>query len=79
MKCPTKVSVGSWVRVRGFVPGIETVFRLVTDSEVDYSQLKLSTAGPLGRALVGAQVGDRVRVHLGDANLELEILDVGCD
>lgn len=81
MKPPTaaKVDIGTWVRVRGFVPGTDTVFHFVPDNEVNYRRHKVPTKGPLGGALVGALVGDRVRADLGGEIIELEVLELGRD
>jgi len=74
-----KVAIGSWVRVTGFVPGIETVFHFVCENEVDWNNHKIRQKGPLWDALGGAEVGSRVLVDLGGETVELEILEVGRD
>lgn len=74
-----KVDIGTWVKVRGFVPGVDTIFYFVPESEVNYHKHKIPMKGPLGSALVGAEVGDRVRVNFGAETVELEVLNVGRD
>jgi len=72
-----EVDIGTRVKVRGFVPGTDTVFHFVTDNEVNYHQHKVPMKGPLGTALRGAKVGDRVRVDLGGDIIQLEVLELG--
>jgi transcription elongation GreA/GreB family factor len=75
-----EVAIGSWVRVTGFVPGVETVFRFVCDNEVDWKRHKVPQKGPLWDALSGAKVGTWVLVDLGGGEtVQLKILEVGRD
>jgi transcription elongation factor GreA len=47
---------------------------LVTTEEADAVAGKISTSSPIGRALLGKEVGDAVRVQLPGGFRELEIL-----
>jgi len=73
-----KVDIGTWCRVSGFVPGIETVFHFVPESEVDYDMHKVPLKGPL-RALSGAKPGDKVVADFAGEKVELAVLEVGPD
>jgi transcription elongation GreA/GreB family factor len=73
-----KVEIGTWCRVTGFVPGTETVFHFVPDSEVDYDKHKVPMKGPL-RALIGAEAGDKVVADFAGEKVELAVLEVGPD
>lgn len=49
-------------------------FTLVGGEEVDAENGKISLASPIGRALVGRTIGDRVSVRIPKGELSLEIL-----
>jgi transcription elongation factor GreA len=54
----------------------EITYNLVTVEEADATQGKISTGSPIGRALLGKEVGDTVRVQSPGGVKELEILKV---
>lgn len=68
------VSVGNSVKVK--VNGTETVFEIVGEWEADPMQKKISHESPLGQALSGRVVGDRVEVEAPAGKLTYEILSV---
>jgi transcription elongation GreA/GreB family factor len=74
---PGEVTVGTWVKVTGFVPGEEEVFHLVPEGETDYYENKIPPTSPLAVALAGAQEGDRVSFHPPAGEVELTVLEVG--
>lgn len=57
--------------------GTPETFRIVGPTEADPSQGRISDESPLGRALMGHRVGDRVKVQTPTGIREFEILDVG--
>jgi transcription elongation factor GreA len=73
----SQVSLGTWVKLAGFEPGEEEVFRLVTEGEADILKNEISMSSPLARAIDGAHVGDKVKFHAPAGELELTILEVG--
>jgi len=82
MSAPTfeTVEPGTWVKVRGLVPGEETVIHFVPESEVNYFQRKLPPDSLFGEALRDVAVGDNVHVDaLGNDQLELTVVEVGRD
>ena len=72
-----RVSVGTWVKLTGFEPEEEEVFRIVPDGQANVSENEIPISSPLARALEGAQAGDEVRFHAPVGEVELEILEVG--
>jgi transcription elongation factor GreA len=54
----------------------EITYHLVTTEEADAPNGKVSTTSPIGRALLGKQVGDEVRVQSPGGVKELEILKI---
>src|SRR5262249_9247952 len=69
-----KVGLGSTVVVLDTKRDEEITYNLVTSEEADASNGKISTTSPIGRALLGKEVGDEVRVQSPGGVKELEIL-----
>jgi transcription elongation factor GreA len=69
-----RVGLGSTVVVLDVDKDEEATYRLVTTEEADAANRKVSTSSPIGRALLGKEVGDVVRVQLPGGSRQLEIL-----
>jgi transcription elongation factor GreA len=69
-----KVGLGSIVVVLDTKREEEITYSLVTSEEADAANGKISTTSPIGRALLGKEVGDAVRVQSPGGVKELEIL-----
>ncbi len=71
------VAVGCTVTVRE--PGEEPeVFILVGVKEADPRNRKVSNESPIGRALLGRSVGERIKADTPGGTLHLEILKIEC-
>jgi transcription elongation factor GreA len=69
-----KVGFGSRVTVFDSSKDEEIQYQLVTSEESDVSKGLISTTSPIGRALLGKQVGDVATVITPNGKRELEIL-----
>jgi transcription elongation factor GreA len=70
-----RVAVGCAVIVRE--PGeAEEVFTLVGAKEADPRSRKVSNESPIGRALLGKRVGDKVKVETPGGGMTFEILKI---
>ena len=69
-----KVGLGSTVVVLDSKREDEITYKLVTSEEADAANGKISTTSPIGRALLGKEEGDVVRVQSPGGLKELEIL-----
>jgi transcription elongation factor GreA len=69
-----KVGLGSKVTVMDSKRDEEITYRLVTSEEADAANGKISTTSPIGRALLGKEAGDVVKVLSPGGQKELEIL-----
>jgi len=69
-----KVGLGSTVVVLDVKRDEELTYGLVTTEEADFANGKISTTSPIGRALLGKEVGDVVRVQSPGGVKDLEIL-----
>ncbi|MGA1996592.1 MAG: transcription elongation factor GreA [Bryobacteraceae bacterium] len=69
-----RVGLGSKVTVLDTKREEEIAYNLVTSEEADAANGRISTTSPIGRALLGKEVGDVVRVQSPGGSKELEIL-----
>ena len=69
-----KVGLGSTVVVLDVTRDEEITYNLVTSEEADAANGKISTTSPIGRALLGKEVGDMAKVQSPGGVKELEIL-----
>lgn len=69
-----KVGLGSTVVVLDPKRAEEVTYHLVTSEEADAPNGKVSTTSPIGRALLGKEVGDVAKVQTPGGAKELEIL-----
>jgi transcription elongation factor GreA len=68
-----RVGLGSIVVVLDVNRDEEVTYNLVTTEEADAANGKVSTTSPIGRSLLGKEVGDVVRVNSPGGVKELEI------
>jgi len=71
-----RVGLGSQVVVLDLKKDEEFTYNLVVSEEADVANGKISTSSPIGRGLLGKQVGDTVRIQIPDGIKELEILSL---
>jgi transcription elongation factor GreA len=69
-----RVGLGSKVVVLDLKKDEEISYNLVTSEEADAANGKISTSSPIGRALLGKEVGDVVKVQIPGGLKELEVL-----
>lgn len=70
------VSMGIKVKVFDVDMEEEETYTLVGSEEADPMQNKISDESPVGRALLGAKVGDIVTVNAPNGDFELKILEI---
>ena len=71
-----RVGLGSTVVVMDSSKDEEITYKLVTSEDADVAQGRISTTSPIGRGLLGKQVGDTVNITIPDGVRELEILQL---
>ena len=69
-----RVSFGSTVVVYDVSKGLEVEYKIVASEEADVSKGMISTSSPIGRGLIGKQVGDLVTVQTPSGKKEFEVL-----
>ncbi len=70
------VRIGSWVVISEEGYDEEERYHLVGPAEANPDESRISNESPLGRALLGAQVGDVVQVNSPNGILEFRVLKI---
>ncbi len=71
-----RVGLGSIVKVLDTKKDEEIKYTLVTSEDVDVSKGMISTSSPIGRGLLGKQVGDEVKIQIPGGVREMEIIEL---
>jgi len=71
-----RVGLGSKILVLDVQKDQELTYKLVTSEEADVAKGLISTTSPIGRSLLGKEVGDSVKVQSPGGVRELEILEL---
>ena len=71
-----KAAFGATVKVLDIAADEEYVFTLVGVEEADVKQGKISISSPVGRALLGKEVGDTVIIKAPARTMEYEIIEI---
>ena len=69
-----RVGFGSTVVVLDLNKDEEMTYKLVTSEETDVNSGLISTSSPIGKGLLGKQVGDEVKISIPGGTRMLEIL-----
>jgi len=72
----SKVAFGAKVKVLDVEADVEYIFILVGPEEADVKQGKISISSPVGRALIGKEVGDAATIKAPARTIEYEILEI---
>ncbi|MDI6853247.1 MAG: GreA/GreB family elongation factor [Deltaproteobacteria bacterium] len=76
---PDQVRFNARVRILNLHTGKEQHFKLVGPFEADAGNGRLSTASPLGQALMGRTLGERVEVETPAGKRSYQILEIEMD
>lgn len=71
-----RVGLGSLVVVLDTDKDDKITYKLVTSEDADVSKGQISTSSPIGKGLLGKQVGDVVRIQIPGGVREMEILEL---
>ncbi len=75
-KSRTKLEMGKTALIRDVSSGEEVRYTLVHASEVNLAKGKISTASPLGKALLGRAEGEVVQVVAPGGTMEYQIVEI---
>ena len=76
MPATERVIFGSTVTLCNLQTDQEVCYRVVSDYEADVKKGLISYASPLGRAVIGREVGEEVKLTTPGGQREYEIVDV---
>jgi transcription elongation factor GreA len=68
-----KIVFGATVTILDAVKDLSITYKIVGEDESDIKQFRISYSSPLGRALIGKEVGDTVIVKAPKGDVEYEI------
>lgn len=71
-----KVSVGQKVKIKDLKTDMEFEYTIVVAAEADFDAGKLSVSSPIGKGLIGHQVGDKVEINIPAGAKKYEILNI---
>jgi transcription elongation factor GreA len=71
-----RVSILSTVVVKNKATKKELTYRLVSQEEADFEQNKISVTSPIGKALLGKNIGETVEVTVPAGKIKLEVMDI---
>lgn len=71
-----RVGLGSRVVVLDVSKDERIHYKLVTSEEVDVAKGLISTSSPIGKGLLGKQVGDTVKIQIPSGVREMEIIEL---
>ena len=72
----SKVHVLSKVKIKNTANNMEMTYTLVTESEADLKSGKISVSSPIGKGLLGKEVGEIAEVSVPNGVLKFEILSI---
>ncbi|MCK9217914.1 MAG: transcription elongation factor GreA [Firmicutes bacterium] len=73
-----KVSIGAKVKLKVVDEEYDDVveYTLVGSAEADPINLKISNESPVGKAILGKSIGEKVEIHVPDGIIKYEILQI---
>ncbi|MFH1386775.1 MAG: transcription elongation factor GreA [bacterium] len=71
-----QVSLGSTVRIMALDTENESEYMLVSEMEADVLENKISTASPIGGAIINQKVGDVIEVELPRGLVKYKVLEI---
>jgi len=72
----SKVLVLSTVKLKNQANGMEMKYTLVAESEADLKAGKISVSSPIGKGLLGKEVGDTAEITIPNGAITFEILEI---
>ena len=72
----SKVLVLSKVRIKNLANNMEMNYTLVAESEADLKSGKISVNSPIGKGLLGKEVGDIAEVSVPNGKIQFEVLSI---
>lgn len=71
-----KINVGCHIKIFDYEYNEELEFSLVGSTQTNSLNGKISNESPLGKALIGHEIGDEVEVEMGDTISKYRVIDI---
>ncbi|PZD78938.1 transcription elongation factor GreA [Mesonia sp. K7] len=72
----TKALIHSTVKIKNLANKMEVTYKLVAQSEADLKSGKISVDSPIGKGLLGKQVGEKAEIEVPNGKITFEILEI---
>lgn len=72
----SKVAILSNVTIKNLKTGKEMTYKLVSETEADAKQMKISVTSPIGQGLLGKLRGEIAKVNTPGGSLEFEVVEI---
>ena len=72
----SKILIHSKIKIKNITNGMEFSYTLVADSESDIKNGKLSVNSPIGKGLLGKELGDNVEIKVPNGIMKFEVTQV---
>ena len=72
----SKALIHSTVKIRNTTNGMEMTYKLVAQSEADLAAGKISVDSPIGKGLLGKEVGDVAEVIVPNGTMKFDVLEI---
>lgn len=72
----SKANILSTIEVLNVKMNKKMTFTLVSEAEANLKENKLSVSSPIGKALLGKSVGDKVKAHTPGGEIEFQLLKI---
>ncbi|MBK7094890.1 MAG: transcription elongation factor GreA [Saprospiraceae bacterium] len=70
------VSILTSVTIKNLKTGFDFTYKIVSESEADLKQKKISVSSPMGKGLLGKKPGDIAKINTPAGEMEFKILDI---
>lgn len=72
----SKVAILSNVTIKNLKTGKEMTYKLVSETEADARQMKISVTSPIGQGLLGKIRGEVAKITTPAGAMEFEVVDI---
>ena len=72
----SKVTILSKVTIKNIKTKMEMSYKLVSETEANLKERKISVGSPIGKGLLGKKVGDKAQISTPAGIVEFEIIDI---
>ena len=75
----SKVLIHSTVKIKNQTNGMEMSYKLVAQNEADIKAGKISVDSPIGKGLLGKEVGDVAEIQVPNGIVKFDVLEISRD